>query len=46
MEKMSKSNDSTSTLKDITLDIKIKSLESQVNYWKIRYELLKKYSSK
>jgi hypothetical protein len=49
IEKMSKSNsvtpniDETDTIK--MLESKIKGLESEVKYWKLRYELLKKYGN-
>jgi hypothetical protein len=43
IEKMSKSSNFEKTNVEITAEIKITALESEVRYWRLRYELLKKY---
>lgn len=43
MGKMSKQDSNESTLKELDRDTKIAALESEVKYWKIRYELLFKW---
>ena len=47
MKKISKSDSNKKNLEEeLSKDIKIGALEAQVNYWKTRYELLKKYGKK
>lgn len=43
VEKMAKSKNDEMTSNEITVEMKISSLESQVHYWKLKYELLEKY---
>ena len=43
LERMSKSGSNDKNSEEITLEIKLESLKSQVNYWKLRYQLLKTY---
>jgi hypothetical protein len=45
MEKMSKSDSKEKNDLNIMQETRIESLKSQVNYWKTRYELLKKYGN-
>jgi hypothetical protein len=43
-EKMSKSNDNKPNLSDdLSAETKIAALESELKYWKQKYELLEKY---
>ena len=45
MEKMSKSNSNEPTMDEIPVEVRISALQSEVNYWKTRYELLEKYGN-
>jgi predicted nucleic acid-binding Zn-ribbon protein len=42
-EKMSKSSDNKAHIGEISDEVRISALESEVRYWKTRYELLEKY---
>lgn len=41
--RMSKSGNNNPNIEDTTKDSKIRALKSEVNYWKTRHGLLKKY---
>jgi hypothetical protein len=41
--KMSKSNSKESNISDIDESTKIRALRNEINYWKTRYKLIKKY---
>jgi hypothetical protein len=44
MERMSKSGSTEKSIpEDLSVEVKLSALQSEVNYWKTRYELLKKY---
>ena len=43
MNKMSKANATEPNILDVPDLVKISALRNEINYWKLRYELYKKY---